>query len=186
MKTLAALVMAAVAGPIAIAQQQTFTVSPDASQANITLNTTHEVVHGTFHLQAGQIGFDRAGKMSGTVTAQAGSGKTGNDSRDKRMNKEILKTDQFTAITFAPKSYSGTIAAPGDSTLQVSGQFTLLGIARDVTIPMQVHIEGSKATAKAHLVLHYIDWGVKNPSFLFWKAEDDVAVDLELAGTVGN
>ncbi len=39
----------------------------------------------------------------GSVVVAAGSGKTGNDSRDKKMNKDILKVDQFTTVSFAPK-----------------------------------------------------------------------------------
>jgi hypothetical protein len=36
--------------------------------------------------------------------------------------------------------------------------------------------------AKAHFIMPYVQWGVKNPSFLIWKADDDVAIDLTLAG----
>ena len=58
----------------------------------MTLNTTHEVVNGTFHVQSGSIEFDRsAPKISGSVVVLAGSGKTGNGSRDKKMNKDILQ-----------------------------------------------------------------------------------------------
>jgi len=49
---------------------------------------------------------------------------------------------------------------------------------------MQVHMEGTSATAKGHLVVPYVDWGLKNPSFLIWKAENDVAIDLHLVGTI--
>ena len=153
----------------------------------MTLNTTHEVVNGTFHIQSGSIEFDRsAPKMSGSVVVLAGSGKTGNDSRDKKMNKDILKVDQYTTVSFAPKTYTGTIAASGDSTIQVSGVFTLLGTPHDLTIPMQIHMDGSKATAKAQFVVPYVQWGLKNPSFMFWKAENDVAIDLNLVGQVSN
>ena len=43
------------------------------------------------------------------------------------MNKEILKVDQYTGISFAPKTYTGTISPTGDSNVEVSGVFTLLG-----------------------------------------------------------
>jgi len=70
-------------------QHQTFTVSPDASEIRMTLNTTHEVVNGTFHIQSGSIDFDRSSSaISGSVVVLAASGKTGNDSRDKKMNKD--------------------------------------------------------------------------------------------------
>jgi hypothetical protein len=124
--------------------------------------------------------------MSGSVVVLAGSGKTGNDSRDKKMNKDILKVDEYTTVSFAPKIYTGTIAPSGDSTIQVSGVFTLLGNPHDITIPMQIHMDGSKATARAHFVIPYVQWGLKNPSFMFWKAENDVAIDLNLVGQVAN
>ena len=185
MKSFAVFALAVALGPAAVAQHQNFTINPDASEIKITLNTTHEVVHGTFHLQSGSIEFDHsAPKMSGSVVVLAGSGKTGNDSRDNKMNKDILKVDHYTTISFAPKSYTGTIAPSGDSTIQVSGIFTLLGNPHDLTLPIQVHMDGSKATVKAHFVVPYVQWGLKNPSFLFWKAENVVAIDLLLTGAL--
>jgi len=187
MKSFVVLALAAILAPVALAQHQTFAVNSDASEVKIKLNTTHEVVNGTFHVQSGSINFDRtASHISGMVIVAAGSGKTGNDSRDKKMNKDILKVDQFATVSFEPKTYTGTIAASGDSTVQVSGVFTLLGTPHDLTIPMQIHIDGSKATARAHFVVPYVQWGLKNPSFMFWKAENDVAVDLNVAGQVSN
>jgi polyisoprenoid-binding protein YceI len=187
MKFFAVLALAVILGPAALAQHQTFAVNPDASEVKMTLKTTHELVKGTFHIQSGSIEFDRSNpKMLGSVAVLAGSGKTGNDSRDKKMNKEILKVDQYTTVSFAPKTYTGTIAPSGDSTIQVSGVFTLLGNPHDLTIPMQIHMDGTKATAKAQFVVPYVQWGLKNPSFLIWKAENDVAIDLNLVGQVSN
>jgi polyisoprenoid-binding protein YceI len=187
MKSFAVLALAAVLAPAALAQHQTFVVNPDASEVKMTLKTTHELVDGTFHVQSGSIEFDRnATKISGTVVVAAGSGKTGNDGRDKKMNKNILKVDQYTTVSFAPKTYRGMIAASGDSTVQVSGVFTLLGTPHDLTIPIQIHMDGTKATAKAQFVIPYVQWGLKNPSFLIWKAENDVAIDLNLVGQTTN
>ena len=187
MKTFVVFALAAILAPVALAQHQTFAVNPDASEIKMTLKTTHELVNGTFHIQSGSIEFDRSvSKMSGSVVVMAGSGKTGNDSRDKKMNKDILKVDQYTAIFFAPKSYTGTIAPSGNSTIQVSGVFTLLGTPHDLTIPMQIHIDGSKSTVKGQFVVPYVQWGLKNPSFLIWKAENDVAIDLSLVGQISN
>jgi hypothetical protein len=187
MKCLAVVALALIFAPAVLAQHQTFAVNSDASEVKMKLNTTHEVVDGTFHIQFGSINFDRtASNISGVVIVAAGSGKTGNDSRDKKMNKDLLKVDQFATVSFAPKAYNGTIAASGDSTIQVSGVFTLLGTAHDLTIPMQIHIDGSKATARAQFVVPYVQWGLKNPSFLIWKADNDVAIDLNLVGQVSN
>jgi hypothetical protein len=187
MKSFAVLALALAIAPVALAQHQTFAVNPGASEVRMKLNTTHEVVNGTFHVQSGSIEFDRsATKIWGTVIVAAGSGKTGNDSRDKKMNKDILRVDQYATVSFAPKRYTGTIPASDDSTIQVSGVFTLLGTPHELTIPMQIHIDGTKATAKAQFVVPYVQWGLKNPSFLIWKAENDVTIQLNLVGDIGN
>ena len=186
MKSFVVLALAVLLGPTAVSQHQTFTVNPDASDVRMKLNTTHEIVNGTFHVQSGSIGFDlTVPHMSGRIVVAAGSGKTGNNSRDKKMN-DILKVNQFTDISFTPKSYTGKIAPSGDSTIQVSGVFTLLGTPHDLTIPMQINMTGSKAIAKAQFVVPYVQWGVKNPSFLIWKADNDVSVDLSLVGQLAN
>ena len=185
MKSFAVFALAVLLASPALAQRQTFTVNPDASEVTMTLNTTHEVVHGTFHIQSGSIGFDRSTpKMSGAVVVVAGSGKTGNGSRDKRMNKEILQVERHATVSFESKSYAGTIAPTGDSTIQVTGIFTLLDTPHEITIPMLVHLEGSTARAKTHFPLPYIQWGLKDPSLLFWKADKDVAIDLLLTGQI--
>jgi len=185
MKSFAALALAAMFAPAALAQHETFAVNPNASEVKITLKTTHEIVNGTFHVQSGTIEFDRGeGKISGLVTVLAASGKTGNDSRDKKMTKDILKVEQNAAVSFEPKAYTGAFAPSGDSNLQVTGIFTLLGTPHEMTIPMLVHLDGGSASAKAHFVVPYIQWGLKDPSFLFWKADKDVAIDLFLTGAL--
>jgi polyisoprenoid-binding protein YceI len=183
MKCFAVLALAVMLAPAALAQHQTFAVNPDTSEVKMTLKTTHEVVNGAFHLQSGTVEFDHSTpKMSGSVVVLAGSGKTGNGSRDKKMNKEILQVEQHATVSFEPKSYAGVLAPSGDSTIQVTGIFTLLGAPHEITIPMLIHLEGTTATAKAHFVLPYIQWGLKDPSFMFWKADKEVAIDLFLTG----
>jgi hypothetical protein len=183
MKSFAVLALAVILAPAALSQHQIFDVNPDVSEVKMTLKTTHELVNGTFHVQSGSIEFDRSTpKMSGSVVVLAGSGKTGNDSRDKKMNKEILKVEQHATVSFEPKSYAGAIAPSGDSTIQVNGIFTLLGTPHEITVPMLVHLDGTSATAKTHFVVPYVQWGLKNPSFLIWKADNDVAIDFHLTG----
>jgi polyisoprenoid-binding protein YceI len=183
MKSFTICTLAVLLAPVAFAQQQTFLANPDASEVKMTLKTTHEVVNGIFHLQSGSLNFDRsAAKISGSVIVAAGSGKTGNGSRDRKMNKDILLAEQYPTVSFEPRSYAGVIAPSGDSTIQVTGIFILLGTPHEITIPILVHLGGTTATVKAHFVVPYIQWGLKDPSFLFWKADKDVAIDLSLTG----
>ena len=183
MRSFTVFALTAVLAPAAFSQHQSFVVNPDASEVKITLQTTHELVNGVFHIQSGLIEFDRStAKMTGSVVVLAGSGKTGNDSRDKKMNKDILKVEQYATVSFEPKTYTGELAPSGESTIQATGIFTLLGKPHEITIPILIHLEGSAATAKAHVVVPYIQWGLKDPSFMFWKADKNVAIDLFLSG----
>jgi len=185
MKSFAAFALAVTLAPAALAQHQTFVVNPDASEVKMTLKSTHELVTGTFHVESGSIDFDRGTpRMSGSVVVLAGSGRTGNDSRDKKMNKDILKVEQHATVSFEPRTHTGAIASSSDSTIQVTGIFTLLSTPHEITIPMLLHLEGASASAKAHFVVPYVDWGLKNPSFLIWKADNDVTIDLNLVGTI--
>jgi polyisoprenoid-binding protein YceI len=186
MKSFAAFGLAVILAPAAVlAQHQTFVVDPNASEVKMTLKTTHELVSGTFHVQSGSIEFDQGDpKMSGLITVLSGSGKTGNDSRDKKMNKDILKVEQHATVSFEPKTYAGIIAPSGDSTIQVTGIFTLLGTPHQITVPTLIHLDGNSAAARAHFVVPYVQWGLKNPSFLIWKADNDVAIDLSLVGKI--
>jgi polyisoprenoid-binding protein YceI len=183
MKSFTVFALAILLAPVTFAQKQTFVPNPDASEVKMTLKTTHEVVNGTFHIQSGSLEFDRSStKISGSVVVLAASGNTGNGIRDKKMNKDILEVEQHATVSLEPKSYAGAMAPSGDSTIQVTGIFTLLGTPHEITIPTLVHIEGTTATAKAHFLVPYIQWGLKDPSFLFWKADKDVAIDIFLTG----
>ena len=55
MKPFAIFALAAILGPAALAQHQTFVVNPDASEVKMTLNTTREVVNGTFHIRKDRV-----------------------------------------------------------------------------------------------------------------------------------
>lgn len=169
----------------AFSQQQTFAVNPGASSVAFGLTGTGHEVHGTFHVTSGSIQFDRsAPKMSGTIVVSAGSGESGDNGRDKNMHNKVLETDRFSDITFQPQSYTGTIAATGDSTIQVSGIFTLHGTPHDLTVPMQVHIDGQNVTAKGSFVVPYVKWGLKDPSVFILKVAKEVHIDMNLVGTL--
>lgn len=168
-----------------VAQSQTFQVNPDASKVAFALGGSGHHVDGTFHVQSGSINFDSASpSLSGLIVVAAGSGNSGEPSRDKKMNSEVLNSAQFAEISFAPKNYQGTLAKSGDSTIQVSGTFTLHGTLHEMTVPMQVHIDGANMTAKGHFVVPYVQWGLKDPSIFILKVAKQVDIDLSLSGNV--
>lgn len=185
--TILAMMLPLTLASAVLAQHRTLTVSPNASKVNMTLKTNHDTVLGTFHIQSGTIEYDSsAGTIAGSVVVAADSGNTGNQGRDKKMDKDILETRRYNTVTFAPKSYTGTIASSGDSTIQVTGIITLLGNPHESTIPMQIHIEGNTCVAKAIFPIPYVQWGLKDPSFLILKAQKQVDINLDLVGSISH
>ncbi len=172
-------------GSLAFAQKQTMTVNPDASKVAFALAGTGHEVRGTFHVSRGTIGFDRsAPAMSGSIVVSAASGDSGEKSRDKHMHSEILDAEHYADVTFEPKSYQGAIAPSGDSSIQVSGVFTLHGTPHDITVPMQIHIDGANVTAKGSFMVPYVKWGLKDPSIMILRVAKEVHIDLDLSGSL--
>ena len=169
----------------ALAQRQTFAVDPSASQVDFALGGNGHHVNGTFHVQSGAVDFDgTAHTISGSIVVAAGSGNSGDTGRDKKMNGDVLDVAHYSEITFVPQKYDGTIAPSGDSTIQVSGTFTLHGAPHDLTVPMQIHIDAGALTAKTHFVVPYVKWGLKDPSVFILKVAKEVDIDLTLVGKV--
>jgi polyisoprenoid-binding protein YceI len=167
----------------AMAQHQTFTASPDASDVQFTLGGSDHGTHGTFHVKDGMIEFDRtSSSISGTIDVAAGSGNSGNQSRDKKMTNEVLDATHFADVSFLPHSYQGTITPTGDSTIQVSGTFTLHGTPHEITVPVQIHMDDGNCTVKTHFTVPYVKWGLKDPSVFILKVAKEVDIDLTLVG----
>lgn len=173
--------------PTAFAQHRVFDVAPEASAVNFSLGDVLHSVHGTFRVHRGSVDFDPvASRISGSVVVAAGSGKSGNDTRDHKMTMEILDAAHFAEVSFVPGNYQGTIKVAGDSTIQVTGMFTLHGTAHELTVPMQIHIEGTVCTAKTHFIVPYVKWGLKDPSAFVLRVAKEVQIDLTLVGRLSS
>jgi polyisoprenoid-binding protein YceI len=170
---------------LAGAQTTTLRIDPGQSELSFTLGGTLHTVHGTFPVSDGEVKFDRkTSAVSGEIRVRAGSGKSGNDTRDKRMSKDVLEADQFATVSFKPQQMSGTFAESGDSTVGVSGIFTVHGSSHPLTVPVAVHMEGGRCVAKTHFVVPYVQWGMKDPSTFVLRVAKEVSIDLTLVGKI--
>ena len=173
--------------PNVFAQHRVFNVDTEASSVVFSLGDVLHSVHGTFHVKSGTVDFDAgATHIWGAVVVAAGSGKSGNDTRDRKMSTDILDATHFADVSFSPSSYQGTIAATGDSTIQVTGTFILHGTPHDLTVPIQIHIEGTSCTAKTHFSAPYVKWGLKDPSIFVLRVAKEVEIELTLTGRLSS
>ncbi|MGB7026154.1 MAG: YceI family protein, partial [Candidatus Acidiferrum sp.] len=158
---------------------------PAQSKLNWTLGTTLHTVHGTFNLKRGLLKFDPAsGKASGEFVADAASGQSGNDSRDKKMHDEILESGRFGEVIFRPNRIEGKVLAQGASSVQLHGTFLLHGSEHELAVPVQAELNGNRWKGSAKFSVPYIQWGLKSPNTFLLKADPAVEIELELSGTL--
>jgi polyisoprenoid-binding protein YceI len=152
--------------------------NPAAATVRFTLSATLHTVHGSFKLKRGEIRFDPAtGKISGEVAVDAGSGASGDDSRDRRMHKEILESAKYPEMIFTPDRVEGVVAPRGVSQIQVHGMFQIHGAAHEITLPVEVRTDNGQAWAKTQFSIPYVKWGMKNPSSVFLHVGDKVEIE---------
>jgi polyisoprenoid-binding protein YceI len=155
------------------------------SAVHWTLGSTLHTVHGTFAMKRGEVHVDPAtGSAGGEFVADATSGKSDNDSRDKKMHKEILESAKYNDIVFRPTKIDGAIALQGASNVQVHGIFILHGSEHEITIPVQAELSGTQWKGSAKFSVPYVPWGLKSPNTFLLKADPAVEIDLELSGSL--
>jgi polyisoprenoid-binding protein YceI len=161
------------------------TVDPAHSTLHWTLDTTLHLVHGTFIVKRGELTIDPAtGNATGEFVADATSGKTDNDSRDKKMHQEILETPRFPEIVFRVSQVEGLTAPLSKEQIKLHGTFLIHGVQHEMIVPADVEFAGDHWNGTAKFVVPYIAWGIKNPSNFLLKASPTVDVDLELSGVL--
>jgi polyisoprenoid-binding protein YceI len=167
----------------ASAQHGALELDPARTAVHFTLKTSLHTVHGTFRLKSGKVSFDPAtGKLSGLLVVDATSGESGNSGRDSKMHREIIESQKYPEITFAPVEIEGPVEMHGASQARVKGMFRLHGQDHEITIPVDVRIAGSDLTLDADFSIPYIAWGLKNPSTFILRASDTVQLNVHAMG----
>ncbi len=180
------LLLALSLGPkILRAQEMTLELDPANTRIEFTLPATLHAVHGTFALKSGTIHFNpSAGSASGLVVVDATSGVTGNQGRDRKMHQEIIESPRYPEITFTPTKLSGKVELQGQSTVQMDGIFRLHGADHPVTLNLPVQAKETTLSARTHIVIPYVAWGLKNPSTFLLHVSDKVEVDIAASGRI--
>src|SRR5712691_3212218 len=175
------------AAPQPPASEIVFGIDQAQSKVHWTLGTTLHTVHGTFAFKNGALHLDPAtGKASGEIVVYATSGDSGNDSRDKKMHKEVLESQQYPEVIFRPDRVEGKVAPQGTFTVQLHGLFALHGSEHELTVPVQAELARDHWTGNAKFKVPFIDWGLKNPSSFLLKVNHAVEIELELKGSLQN
>lgn len=129
-------------GATALAEAQSYSV--DAGHSSVVFKVQHMGVanfYGTFDEVAGAIVYD-AGDPSACsveITIQADSVDSRAEGRDEHIkNADFLSAAEFPELTFV----SSGVEKGRDDVLQVTGELTMRGVSKEITVPVEVTGQG--------------------------------------------
>ncbi len=177
------LVFAAIlALPVLAAAQSTWTL--DQVHSNVGFEVRHLLtdVGGEFHDFDGTIVYDAENPENSSVevTVQAASIDTDNEKRDDHLRSEdFFAVDQYPTLSFK----STSVEDAGGDKLNVTGDFTIRGVTKRITIPVEVlGVMGDKAGFATEFVIDRQEFGVNWNRALDQGGAilgDNVTVDLD-------
>ena len=151
-----------------------------------------------FHVEDTYDSFDgKTSDVTGTIVADPASPATSSvnviinlDSldtgvglRNREMRERYLETNKFATATFKSVSVTGpaSIAPNAPVEISVTGDMTLHGVTKRVTIPVRVVlIPDGRIHASSSFKIHMPDFGIKVPHSILVTVNDDVPVRLDL------
>ncbi len=134
--------------PIAAKAADTYTLDP--THTSVIWKANHfqfSNPHGIFSLVEGTVTLDEAApeKSRVDVTINTGNLFTGNTKFDDHLkSKDFFNVGEFPKATFT----STKVEKTGDKTAKVTGNFTLLGITRPVTLDVTLNHKGEHFMTK--------------------------------------
>ncbi|MGH9731469.1 MAG: YceI family protein [Candidatus Acidiferrales bacterium] len=167
------------------AQSVTLNLDPARTQITFTLGATLHTVEGSFKLKSGAIQFNPAtGEARGDVVVDATTGESGNNSRDQKMHKYVLETQNYPEIVFVPERVQGHVSLAGESHVQIQGLVKLHGSQHEIALPADIQVTGNQLTASLHFAIPYVEWGLKDPSTFVLRVEKKVDVAIHVVGSL--
>jgi polyisoprenoid-binding protein YceI len=165
------------------AETLTFELDPKATFITLTFGATLHTVRGAMQAKQGTVRIDPAtGAANGWIVLDATSANTGNARRDRKMHEKILESRRFPDIIFDVQRVAGKINPVGRSNLQLHGILDFHGDRRNLVLPVVATSDGSRVTATGKLVIPYVEWGLKDPSFLLLRVAKEVTVTVRAVG----
>ncbi|MEM7049022.1 MAG: YceI family protein [Acidobacteriota bacterium] len=135
--------------------------SIDTSHSNVGFSVRHLVtpVPGRFTDFTGTIVYnaDDLSKSSVELTVQATSVDTANDQRDGHLRSgDFFAVEEHPTVTFKSTKVSGS-----GTSLEVTGDFTMRGVTKSITVPVEVlGVMGKKAGFSTQFVIDRKEYGV--------------------------
>lgn len=149
---------------LALAEPVTYKVDADHSGVGFTIRHFVSNVPGRFRDFDGVIKYDKQNPAASSVefTVKAASIDTSNNDRDEHLRgADFFDVQKFPTLTFT----STKVAAKDADTLDVTGNLTMHGVTKQITIPVEVlgsvkTPNGEKAGFESSFTVNRKDYGI--------------------------
>lgn len=157
--TFAAAVLGGGFAPVALAQPQPAQLQAAGSEIVFTTRQMGVPVEGRFAAFKAQVALDPKKPETGKVafSIDTGSARFGSAELDAEVPKPVwLGVAKFPQASFE----STAIKAAGPGRFEVAGKLTIKGVARDLTVPVQLAQAGPTSTASGSFTIKRLDFKV--------------------------
>jgi len=158
--------------PDAVVRQGKLSFDARATTGSFTGTTTTL----TGRLQGGQLS-----RVRGWVEAPVRGLTTGNQRRDRDLNKS-MQSDQYPTIRFELTDVAGGGAAGDSLNLALHGRFTIHGVTRQATVPASIafHAEGIRVRGTTPLNLKDYKIGGLSKALGVLKMQEEIVIHIDL------
>ena len=169
-----------------LADSRAYQIAPDPKNSvEFHAEDSYDAFDGRTHKVTGAINADPAkpGDSTVEVTIDMGSLDTANALRNREMKEIYLETAKFPTCAFKSASVAApdSIAPNTPADIKVTGDFTLHGVTKRLTIPVRVVlIPDGRIHATSSFNVHMPDFGINVPNNILVTVNNDVPVRLDL------
>ena len=100
------------------------------------------------------------------------------------MHAKVLESEKHPLFHFEPSRIVGRPVDDGSSEVELQGTMTVRGEAHPMMLLARVEVVDGRLTATTTFTVPYVEWGMKDPSFLFLRVAKVVEVTIEAVGTL--
>ncbi|MFI6318958.1 YceI family protein [Nonomuraea sp. NPDC050556] len=133
-----------------------------------------DAFEGSAHLDG-----DDPSRSGVRLTIEAGSIRTGNRRRDDQLAASFLDADAHPAITFV----STRVEPSGGTTYRVTGDLTVRGTTRPVTVTFALTGTGAAVRFTGSAVINRMDWGANWNAATAVLVSKEITLDLDVSAT---
>ncbi len=147
------------------------------------LNGTDVTVTGRTEQVTGELTVAGLTLESASFEVDVASIATDSANRDDYFRTEALRTDEFPTASFVLTEPITVDAAPAVGevrTVQATGDLTLAGVTKPVTVELQAVLNGATGQVAGSIPITFADFGVEAPNLGFVSVEPNGTVEFSL------